>query len=117
MPLAWLRRSSRAVAAVLLLVSMWQLPHGAEDDQMCAPLTAEAHDESKHIFTSLGDSDTQEHCAVCHWLRSLNRPFGDAVLVAASGESSSRPWAAASRSLRDPGSDRIPARAPPTPVL
>ena len=52
MPLAWLRRSSRAVAALVLLVSMWQLPHRGQDDDICAPAQNEAHDESKHVFTT-----------------------------------------------------------------
>ena len=113
MALAWLRRSSRAVAALLLLVSMWQLPHRAEDDEMCAPLTAEAHDESKHVFTSVSDSGDQEHCAVCHWLRSMNPGIGVRGLTAVPVESDNRFCALVSRSLRDPAANRIPARAPP----
>ena len=113
MSLAWLRRSSRAVAAVLLLVSMWQLPHRAQDDEMCGPLTAEAPDESKHVFTAVASSDAQEHCAVCHWLRSMNLGLRTGDLVAVPAESSTGPWTVVSRSLRDAGADRIPARAPP----
>jgi hypothetical protein len=113
MPLAWLRRSSRAVAAVVLLVSMWQLPHRVQDDAMCAPGAAEAHDESKHVFTSVGASVDQDHCAVCHWLRSLNPAQGVRGLTGVPVQSGSRFCAPASRSLRDRGTDRIPARAPP----
>src|SRR5688500_11517296 len=114
MSLAWLRRSARAVAAVLLLVSMWQLPHRAEDDAMCVPAAAEAHDESKHVFTSVADASHPEHCAVCHWLRSLNPVIRTRSLNPVPAECASGPWMLVSRSLRDPGGDRIPARAPPS---
>ena len=113
MVLAWLRRSSRAVAAVILLVSMWQLPHRAEDDEICAPAPAEAHDESKHVFTTVGGSDHQQHCAVCHWLRSIKPASGARALTAIPAQSDSRFCALVSRSLRDPGANRVPARAPP----
>ena len=59
MPLAWLRRSSRAVAALVLLVSMWQLPHRGQDDDICAPAQNEAHDESKHVFTTVSGQATR----------------------------------------------------------
>lgn len=114
MSLAWLRRSSRAVAAVVLLVSLWQLPHRAEDDEICAPGSAQAHDESKHVFTTVGDTAHPEHCAICHWLRSINPALGVRGLTAIPVESDSRFCALVSRSLRDPGANRIPARAPPT---
>ena len=114
MPLAWLRRSSRAVAAIVLLVSMWQFPHRGEDDDVCAPAQAEAHDESKHVFTGASDSAHQEHCAICHWLRSMNPGLGMGGLTAIPVQSDTRFVALASRSLRDPASSRIPARAPPS---
>ena len=78
MALAWLRRSSRAVAAFLLLVSMWQMPHLGQDDDVCAPAQAEAHDESKHVFTTPTAAADQEHCAICHWMRSMNLGLPDA---------------------------------------
>ena len=114
MPLAWLRRSSRAVAALVLLVSMWQLPHRGQDDDICAPAQNEAHDESKHVITTASGSLDQEHCAICHWLRSMNPGFGVRGLTAGPIESDTRFLAPVSRSLRDPGTNRIPARAPPS---
>lgn len=113
MPLAWLRRSSRAVAAVVLLVSMWQLPHRADDDEICAPGTAEVHDESQHVYTGAGDSAGEDHCEVCHWLRSLNPALGGRGLAAVPAESGTPLWSRVTRGLRDPGTDRLPARAPP----
>ncbi|MBA3640193.1 MAG: hypothetical protein M3541_09490 [Acidobacteriota bacterium] len=114
MTLAWLRRSSRAVAALLLLVSMWQLPHRAEDDEICAPGSAEAHDESKHVFTPVGDTAHPDHCAICHWLRSLNPGFSATSSPVAPADAGSRLAARASGARRDPGADCLPARAPPS---
>src|SRR5215203_3866826 len=90
MALAWLRRSSRAVAAVVLLVSMWQMPHLGQDDDICAPAQAEAHDESKHVFTTATAAAGQEHCAICHWVRSMNLGLGMRELSAVPVESDSR---------------------------
>lgn len=114
MPLAWLRRSSRAVAAIVLLVSMWQMPHRAVDDEICAPGSAEAHDESKHVFTGVSGAGHQEHCAICHWLRSIDPGRGMGALTGVPVPSDARFFAVVSGSLRDPGSSRLPARAPPS---
>jgi hypothetical protein len=113
MALAWLRRSSRAVAAIVVLVSMWQMPHLGQDDDICAPAQAEAHDESKHVFTTATAAADQEHCAICHWVRSMNLGLRMRELTAVPVASDSRFLALASHSLRDPGNSRIPARAPP----
>ena len=116
MALAWLRRSARAVAAIVLLVSMWQMPHRAVDDEICAPGAAEAHDESKHVFTSVSDSGHQDHCAICHWLRSIDPGQGLRGLTVVPLATDSRFLALVSGSLRDSASSRIPARAPPSSV-
>jgi hypothetical protein len=113
MALAWLRRSSRAVAAIVLLVSMWQMPHRAVDDEICAPGAAEAHDESKHVFTTVSGTGHQDHCAICHWLRSIDPGQGQRTLTAVPVASDARFFALVSGSLRAPDSSRIPARAPP----
>ena len=113
MALAWLRRSSRAVAALVLLVSMWQLPHRAVDDEICAPGGSEAHDESKHVFTGVSETDHPDHCAVCHWLRSIDPGHGQRSLTAVPLATDTRFFALVSGSLRAPDSSRLPARAPP----
>src|SRR5829696_3719265 len=113
MALAWLRRSSRAVAAIVLLVSMWQMPHRGADDEFCAPGAAEAHDESKHVFTSVSDTGHQDHCAICHWLRSIDPGHGLRAMTAVPVASDTRFFALVSGSLRAPDSSRITARAPP----
>lgn len=113
MSLASLRPSSRLVAAGILLASLWQLPHRAQDDRICAPLTAEAHDESKHVFTSAG-ADHRDHCAICHWVRSAKPVFSASAWAAIPLDPGSRLTAFAFGDLRDAGADQLPARAPPS---
>lgn len=117
MGLAWLRRSSRAVAAVILLASLWQLPHQVQDDEICAPAAAEAHDESKHVFTAAGATQHEDHCAICHWLRAMNPAFGGGPAAAVPDDSGRRFATCTSGTLRDCRADRLPARAPPSPSL
>jgi mono/diheme cytochrome c family protein len=117
MGLAWLRRSSRAVAAVILLASLWQLPHQVQDDDICTPAAAEAHDESKHVFTAAGATAHPDHCAICHWLRAMNPAFAGGPATVVPDESGSRLAALTSGTLRDPRANRLPARAPPSSSL
>ena len=114
MSLARLRRSSRIVAAVLLLVSAVGLPHRLQADDICVPPGLEEHDESKHVFTPATDADHQRHCAVCHWLRWMKPVFSPSAVSAAQQDSSSDLVQLAATSFRDPASDQLPARAPPT---
>ena len=113
MRLAWLRRSSRAVAVFLLLTSLWQLPHRAQDDEICAPGAAEHHDESKHVFTTADALTHPDHCAICHWLRSLNPVFSSGAAVAVPLVPGGRLASAGTRDVADSRGDRLPARAPP----
>jgi hypothetical protein len=108
----WLQRSSRIVAALLLLATMWQMPHRWQDDDACAPV-AESHDESKHVYTTPEAGPHAEHCAVCHWTRLLKPVFGSTAeaTTASGGRSDLLPFAA--ETVRDPASDRLPPRAPP----
>jgi hypothetical protein len=112
MSLGWLRRSSRAIAAVLLLTSMLQFPHPSLDDELCAP-AAESHDASKHIFTTGVVTPEPGHCAICHWTRWMNPVFapGPAVFVGLGSRSDFS--AARPAILRDPSTDQLPPRAPP----
>ena len=114
MGLAWLRRSSRLIAAVVLLASMWQLPHRAQDDEICVPAATEAHDESKHVFTAVADYDHRDHCAICHWLRTLKPAYSAGPVATTGADAGLRLAAPASSSLRDPGTGQLPARAPPS---
>ena len=109
----WLRGSSRLVATLLLMVSVWQMPHRWQDDDVCLP-AAEAHDESKHVYTAPEAGVHEVHCAVCHWTRWLKPAFGSTAPIAPADRRGGDLFAFAGESVRDPGSDRRPARAPPT---
>jgi desulfoferrodoxin (superoxide reductase-like protein) len=113
MSLGWIRRASRVIAAILLMTSMLQLPHPSLDDEGCAAPSAERHDESKHVFTSVGQIPHQDHCAICHWLRWMNPVFspGPSVIVDLTARSEVAAFTAGV--LRSPSADRLPPRAPP----
>jgi hypothetical protein len=113
MSLAWLRRSSRAVAAIILLTSLWQLPHRSQDDEICVPAGTEAHDESKHVFTSPSAPAHQDHCAVCHWVRWMKPVFASTALSGGNTGPDSELAPVTASLLRDAASQRRPARAPP----
>jgi hypothetical protein len=114
MSFAALRRSSRTVAFWLLLVSLWGLPHRTEGADSCPPPGAEQHDESKHVFSSEARTDGGEHCAVCHWLRTIKHEFADAAAVDANSDSTCGPVSAATHQRRNDGCRRVAARAPPS---
>lgn len=107
-----LRGSARTVSAVLVLLSLWSLPHRSQPD-ICVPAGFEEHDESKHVYTTAGQVTHDEHCTVCHWMRSLKpaftaKPFtaadadrGAAVITAVRGDRSRYVLA------------QLPPRAPP----
>ena len=72
-----LRRTRFASLFALLVltggipVSIAELQHDA-DDVICAPALV-LHDESAHKLGAAGTpARSPEHCAVCHWLQSLN---------------------------------------------
>lgn len=116
MTLLRLRRCARVVAVVLLVASARGAPHFAQDDFACAPDSAAhylEHDETQHGLRAAGPAHEQEHCAVCHWTRSLRSPL--ALLAGATGDED-RPAAvhgAAVRAPLAPALDSLPARAPP----
>lgn len=114
MLLAWLRRSSRMVAAVILLTSLWQLPHRAQDDEICVPAGAENHDESKHVVTAPTSAAHPDHCAVCHWVRWMKPVFTATASTAVPDRPGSLLAANAASFWPDPSDDRLPARAPPS---
>ena len=111
MVLAGLRRSSRAIA-VLLLASFWGLSHRASDDA-CVVGAFEAHDESKHVVGA-PDGAEPDHCAVCHSVRTPKRPFGPGAHLHAPLVLGALAQPTETASHRAPSLDRIPARAPPS---
>ena len=114
MSLGWLRRSSRAVAAIVLLASMWQLPHRLQDDEICAPAAAEAHDESKHVYTAPSHAADQDHCAICHWTRWMKPVFSSAALPRGVDDGGTHFLLSTGDVCRDPSADQLPPRAPPS---
>jgi hypothetical protein len=113
MSLARRRRSSRFVAALLLVVSAFGLPHRAQSDDVCVPFGVEEHDESNHVFTGVTTAEHPQHCAVCHWLRWMKPVFSSSAVSAVQRDAGADVVSFADTSLRDPASDHIPARAPP----
>ena len=76
MTLDRVRRSSRLVAVMLLLAMFRGAVHLAQDDFACAPASGSAyqqHAETDHQLVS-GDQPADEHCALCHWVRTLRAP-------------------------------------------
>jgi hypothetical protein len=87
-------RHSRGLALFALLVITGSVPvsisallhDGADDD--CQPMVV-LHDESAHrIGGSRGSapSDSQ-HCAVCHWLQSVQAPAASAFMAEPTADS------------------------------
>src|SRR5687767_10705457 len=105
--------STRLVASLLLLVSLWGASHRRLDDAACLPVTAGEHDESKHAFAPVAPAE-HDHCAVCHWMRSVKPAFTSIAASAASLAHAGEIAAASSIAHRAPAGAQLPARAPPT---
>lgn len=106
------RTPSRAVALLLLLLSIAGVPHFDTGDRACAPVLAGEHDESKHAFRAPVSVD-HEHCAICHWTRlprSVFAPIPPFRSLPSAGVAIEQgdPF-----THRAPALDRLPARAPP----
>jgi hypothetical protein len=113
-----LRRWSRAISVVLVLAAMPGLSHLAADDAAClsAVETFEHHDHSKHAFRT-GELPHHDHCAICHWSRSLRAPrTGIAVWARHVPASFAIPSPSAAPRLA-PVLEHTPARAPPAVLL
>ena len=104
---------SRVVAVILLLVSVWGLPHRPLDDDACLPVTEGEHDASKHVFAPLTGVEADEHCAVCHWMRGLKPTFASVARVSAPLLDSTAFAASTTVPTRAPAGAHLPPRAPP----
>jgi hypothetical protein len=107
-----LRTPSRAIALLLLLLSVAGVPHFDQGDRACAPVLSGEHDESKHAFRGPATVD-HDHCAICHWTRLPRSAFAPVPPFRS-------PWTAGvaleqgdAFTHRAPALDRLPARAPP----
>ena len=110
-----LRRWSRAIAVVLLVAAI-RLPHAAVDDAACLPVAIPSygdHDESQHGLQP-GSQAEPEHCAVCHWTRSLRSPRTLLNLGAAEVSPPTTVHGPDQTQARSAVVDNVPARAPPS---
>jgi len=119
MALSGMRRWSRLVA-VLLLCTAARLPHLAADDFACVDSSAPAyagHDETKHGLRPATSDDDGEHCAVCHWTRTLRSPRAVVGMLYAGIEPASVLHATSGRAFSTAIARNLPARAPPSQLL
>jgi hypothetical protein len=107
-----LRGSARTVSAVLVVLSLWSLPHRSQPD-ICVPAGFEEHDESKHVYTAPSQAAHEDHCAVCHWMRSLKPAFASSPYAAADADSSAAFFIQPRDTRRQSALRAIPPRAPP----
>jgi hypothetical protein len=118
MSLPRLRRPSRFIAVVLLLAAA-RLPHIAGDDGACLPGAIPsyvAHDESQHSLES-GSPHEDDHCAVCHWTRSLRSPRTAVASAAAQVNPPTLLHRSDAAAARSADVAHLPARAPPSALL
>jgi hypothetical protein len=106
------RRVARVVAALLLFGAMRGLAHPALDDTACAPAALEHHDESKHAIGA-AVADEHQHCAICHWSRTVRSPLGTAAAFLAPQSAASLLPQLSAGVRRALALDNLPARAPP----
>lgn len=107
-----LRRCARTVSTVLVVLSLWSLPHRSQPD-ICLPAGLETHDETKHVYTSVTQGPHEEHCAVCHWMRSLKPAFTSQPYTAVSSDGSAAIFLQARGGQKPSALDQLPPRAPP----
>ena len=107
-----LRTPFRAVAVLLLLVSVAGVPHFDKGDRACAPVVAGEHDESKHAFRQATTTE-HDHCAICHWTRLLRSAFAPLPPFRTPLSTCVAIEIVDPFSHRAPALDRLPARAPP----
>src|SRR5436305_9399988 len=106
------RACPRAIAFVLAWMVCLSVVHARWDDTACDPQPIH-HDHSAHRFRAGTTTAPDDHCLLCHSLRTLRRGLvataTPVVATASTGRVHARPPVAASR-LLDP---IAPARAPP----
>jgi hypothetical protein len=112
MALLRLRRSGRAIAALLLIASLRALPHLESDDLGCLPV-ADEQEQASASLRPQGTESSSEHCDVCHLTRSIRAPRPSAALVVTPAVRVQAIWA--DWSVRPRAADlHVPSgRAPP----
>jgi mono/diheme cytochrome c family protein len=114
-----MRRWSRVVAVMLFLAMAGGLPHIGQDDPACdgAAQYSEAGDASQHGLRAAGPAAGHDHCALCHWTRSLRSPLTPLGVLVATVTHSSPVSRTAAPPPSAPVLEHLPARAPPAPLL
>jgi hypothetical protein len=109
-----MRGWSRAIAVLLVCAALPGLSHLAEDDAACLSAfeAFTPHDHGRHAFRS-GEPPHQDHCAICHWSRSLRTPRSVATAWAGPVRISDPVAPAADSPHLPPALEHTPARAPP----
>jgi hypothetical protein len=104
---------------MLLLATVRGLPHFAQDDLACSiPSQGSGpHDESRHGLNAAVDAAERDHCALCHWSRSLRSPLTALAISVASVVPASVEYGAVEAVPVAPVLDHLPARAPPATLL
>jgi hypothetical protein len=114
MRLLRLRRLARTVSVLLMAATAIGLPHLAQDDRACVPAADGYvdHDASKHGLGPGGKAE-QDHCAVCHFTRSLRSPRAVVAATVAPVPAHVAFHHPVALTLLPPALDLLPARAPP----
>ena len=115
MRLVRLRRWSRVVALLLLVISVRPF-HAAADDPGCAwPEAVSTRDGASSLGKATGAAQsTQDHCAICHWTRLLRSPLSGTGFTVAAIAATTTLESTGSSGYVAPTHDHLPARAPPT---
>lgn len=107
-----LRGAARTVSAVLIALSLWSLPHRSQPD-ICVPPAFEPHNESRQVLTAASAHAADEHCVVCHWMRSVKDAFAGTSYEGAVPVATATPPIPVSLRVAAFALDQLPARAPP----
>ncbi len=110
---------ARLVAMVLLLAAAAGLPHLPQDDQGCVRPAAEyaGSEPSPHGLRAPGEVGHHDHCAVCHWTRSLRSPLTILGVLTPAATPPLPVHGAAVAAALAPVVRTLPARAPPFDLL
>ena len=112
MRLVRLRRWSRVVALLLLVVSVRPF-HAASDDPGCAWPDAVSTRDGASALVKAGGAATPDHCAICHWTRLLRSPRTETGVTVIAAPATATLETSGPRVYLAPTHDHLPARAPP----
>ena len=113
-----MRRRARLVAVALFVATACGLPHLDWDDAACVGGLGvlSPHDASQHAIGATAPEAAEDHCAICHWTRSLRPPLSSIGVFAGRAHLALAPRAATLAPLT-PVLEQLPARAPPAFLL